>query len=109
MSFDLTARPDDVSPDVYMENDYEWPNGTYQQSPNFSAKYVRGSSVVPDDLVEDLYGTIQPHEAITYADQIVAATREHDDADANHLERLARFEQWLRYWGKRGVTISGAP
>ena len=109
MAFELTARPDGEYPAEYFEGDWGWPDEEYDRSPHFSAKFARGSDILSEQVIERLYGHIEAHEAVSLAGDIEAATRKHDAADPDHLQKLARFAQWLRYWGNRGVEISGGP
>ena len=113
MAFDMHAKPDGDYPHDYVENGHTWPDDEYARSPFLSAKFARSSPVLEAaGLVDDLYGVMSSGEAVDLADRVAAATHDFDDldeADADHYQRLAGLAQWLRYWGSRGVDISGGP
>lgn len=93
-----------------MMSNLGWGDGyDYNRSPHKSAKFARESPVLSDEIIDMLYGTIEPHEAVSVATNIETATRQNDDASPRHLKNLAGLAQWLRYWGNRGVEISGGP
>lgn len=109
MSFDLRVEPNGEFPDKHsLENG--WPNDEYDMSPFHSAKYVRDSDIITESIVDSLYGTIQPSEAVEVADKIQECVDNNPQAEHNHLSRLRDFVGWLRYWGgTEQVVIHGGP